>query len=94
MDTTLKTQVDEEVTKIAADFKAYKLGMASKKKAFQPSGPPPAVSMPGSNGGQAQLIHHFQQEKKEEQTLQLITKWNQVQRAMEVLRTKVRVRDW
>ena len=57
----LKKQVEGEVTKLKADFKTYKLEMAAKKKALQPSRPPPppAVSMPTSND-QAVLINHLQ----------------------------------
>ena len=94
MDATLKDMVDERVTKMETDFKAYKIGMAAKKKAFQPIVPPHAVNMPGSNGAQAQLIQHLQQEKREEQTVKLITKKNQVQSGMEELLAEVKIRDW
>ena len=37
MDATLKQQVENEVTKLKTDFKAYKLEMAARKKTFQPA---------------------------------------------------------
>ena len=49
--------------------------------------------MPNSYGGQA-LINHFQQEKKEDRDLKMITKRSQVQSAMEELLTEVKCRDW
>jgi peptide subunit release factor 1 (eRF1) len=91
---SVKAQVEGEISKMKADFKAYQIDMAAKKKALHPSGPPPpSVSMPSANNGQA-LMHHLQQEKREEQTLKLITKKNQVQSAIEELLAEVRVRDW
>ena len=79
MDVTLKKQVDEEISKMEADFKAYKLDMAAKKKALQPRDPsPPAVNQPGSNGGK-ELVHHFQQKEDETKAIQMTTKYRQVQ---------------
>ena len=42
----MKQQVDEEVTRMEADFKIYKLEMAAKKRAFQPTPPSPASPAP------------------------------------------------
>ena len=79
---TLKAEVEGEVTKLETDFKTYKMDMAAKKEAFQPSGPPPpAVSMPTSSG-QEVFIHHLQQEKKDDQDFQMTTKLIRIQGAM------------
>ena len=68
--------------------------MAAKKKALHPSGPPPpSVGMPSANNVQA-IIQHLQHEKKEEQSLQVITVRNQVQSAMEELLAEIKVRHW
>ena len=37
MDATLNDKVDERVTKLETDLKAYKLEMAARKKTFQPA---------------------------------------------------------
>ena len=69
--------------------------MATKKKALKPNGapPPPAVSMPTSSG-QEVFIHHLQQEKKDDQDLQMTTKLIRIQGALNQLLTEVRVMNW
>ena len=77
------------------DFKTYKMDMAAKKKAFQPSGPPPpAVSMPTSSGQEVSIIQHLQQGKKDEQDFQMTSKLIRIERAMNQLLTEVKVMDW
>ena len=67
METDLKQKVDGKISKMETDFKAYQLAMAVKKKALQPSGPPPpAVSMPAASSGGQDLFLHLQQEQRRE----------------------------
>jgi hypothetical protein len=80
MDATLKATVNKRVQLMETDLKAYKLGMAVKKKALRASLPPPSVSMPSANNDHP-IIQHLQHEKADEQSLQAITLRNKIQSA-------------
>ena len=57
---SVKAQVEGEINKMKAEFKAYLTGMAFRKEALHPSGPPPtSVSMPSANNGQT-LMYNLQ----------------------------------
>ena len=90
----VKVQVEGEINKMKATFKAYQIDMAAKKKALHLSGPLPlSLSMPSANNAQ-DFISYLQQEKKRKKNLQFITKLNIVQSAMDELLDEVKVRDW
>ena len=82
----MKAQVEGEINKMKATFKAYQIDMAAKKKALHSSGPPPPeVPMPSANNGQS-IIHHLQKREGEDRTMNLVTKYNQVRVGIAQLR--------